>query len=135
MKLPRRQFLHLAAGAAALLPTLRIARAQSYPSRPVRIVAGFPAGGVVDLFARLMGQWLSQRLRQEFVVENRTGAAGNFATEAVAKSQPDGYTLLMISSANTVNATQRFTKTSSSISSPTLRRLRASTAIPQLSSR
>ncbi len=105
MKLPRRQFLHLAAIAAALLPISRIASAQSYPSRPVRVVAGFPAGAIVDLFARLMGQWLSQRLGQQFVIENRTGAAGNLATEAVVKSPPDGYTLLMINSANTASAT------------------------------
>src|SRR5262249_24518883 len=87
MKLPRRQFLHLAAGAAALT---WIASAQSYPSRPVRIVVGLTAGGTVDLFARLMGQWLSERLGQQFVIENRTGAAGNLAIEAVAKSPPDG---------------------------------------------
>lgn len=105
MKLPRRQFLHLAAGAAASLPISRIASAQSYPSRPVRIIVGFPAGGIVDLFARLMGQWLSERLGQQFVIENRTGASGNLATEAVVKSLPDGYTLLMISSVNTINAT------------------------------
>src|SRR5262249_61804769 len=105
MRLPRRQFLHLVASAAALLPMSGIARAQSYPSRPVRIVAGFPAGAIGDLFARVMGQWLSQRLRQQFVIENRTGAAGNLATEAVVKSQPDGYTLLMINSANTTNVT------------------------------
>jgi len=105
MKLPRRQFLHLAAGAAALLPTSWIASAQSYPSRPVRIVVGLTAGGTVDLFARLMGQWLSERLGQQFVIENRTGAAGNLAIDAVAKSPPDGYTLLMINSANTANVT------------------------------
>jgi len=105
MKLPRRQFLHLAAGAAAFLPTSWIARAQAYPSRPVRILVGLTACGTVDLFARLMGQWLSERLGQQFVIENRTGAAGNLAIEAVAKSPPDGYTLLMINSANTANVT------------------------------
>src|SRR5262249_27182071 len=94
----------LAAGAAALLPISRIASAQSYPSRPVRIIAGFSAGGIVDLFARLMGQWLSERLGQQFVIENRTGAAGNLATETVATSPPDGYTLLMIGSANATTA-------------------------------
>jgi tripartite-type tricarboxylate transporter receptor subunit TctC len=103
MKLPRRQFLHLAAGAAGLVPISRIASAQSYPSRPVRIIVGFTAGGIVDVFARLMGQWLSERLGQQFVIENRTGASGNFATEAVARSLPDGYTLLMISTSNTTN--------------------------------
>jgi tripartite-type tricarboxylate transporter receptor subunit TctC len=103
MKLPRRQFLHLAAGAAAFLPISRIASAQSYPSRPVRIIAGLPAGGIVDLFARLMGQWLSERLGQQFVIENRTGASGNLAIEAVAKSPPDGYALLMIGSGNTIS--------------------------------
>jgi tripartite-type tricarboxylate transporter receptor subunit TctC len=101
MKLPRRQFLHFAASAVALPPISQIASAQSYPTRPVRIVVGFSAGGIVDVFARLMGQWLSERLGQQFVIENRTGAAGNFATEAVAKSQPDGYTLLMINTSNT----------------------------------
>jgi tripartite-type tricarboxylate transporter receptor subunit TctC len=104
MKLPRRQFLHLAAGAAALLPLSRIVSAQSYPSRPVRIVAGFSPGGIVDLVARLMGQWLSERLGQQFVIENRTGAAGNLAIEAVVKSPPDGYTLLMINSPNATSA-------------------------------
>jgi tripartite-type tricarboxylate transporter receptor subunit TctC len=104
MILRRRQFLHLAAGAAAFLPISRIANAQSYPSRPVRIIAGFSPGGIVDLLARLMGQWLSERFGQQFVVENRTGAAGNLATEAVARSQPDGYTLLMINSPNATNA-------------------------------
>jgi tripartite-type tricarboxylate transporter receptor subunit TctC len=103
MKLARRQFLHLTAGAAALLPMWRVASAQSYPSRPVRIIVGFTAGGIVDVFARLMGQWLSERLGQQFVVENRTGASGNFVTDAVAKSHPDGYTLLMINTSNTTN--------------------------------
>src|SRR5512133_3517239 len=105
MKLPRRRFLHLAAGAAALPAVSRFARAQDYPARPVRIVVGFPAGGGSDITARLMGQWLSERLGQPFVVENRPGAGTNIATEAVAKAAPDGYTLLLVSVANTVNAT------------------------------
>ena len=96
MKLPRRQFLHLAAGAAALPAVSRFARAQGYPSRPVRIVVGFPAGGGSDITARLMGQWLSERLGQPFVVENRPGAATNIATEAVVRAPADGYTLLSV---------------------------------------
>jgi tripartite-type tricarboxylate transporter receptor subunit TctC len=105
MKLPRRQFLHLAAGAAALPALSRMAWAQSYPSRPVRLIAPFPAGGVVDLFARLIGQWLSERLGQTFIVENRAGAGGNLGTEVVVRAAPDGYTLLECSSANAWNAT------------------------------
>jgi tripartite-type tricarboxylate transporter receptor subunit TctC len=105
MKLPRRNFLHLAAGAAALPAVSRFARAQAYPSRPVRIVVGFPAGGTSDIVARVLGQWLSERLGQQFVIENRPGAGGNLATEAVARAAPDGYTLLLIGGANTVNAT------------------------------
>ena len=105
MQLPRRNFLHLAAGAAALPTVPRIARAQAYPSRPVRLIAGFPPGGVVDVFARLIGQWLSERLGQQFVIENRAGAGGNLATEAVVKALPDGYTLLMIGSNNAWNVT------------------------------
>ena len=104
MKLPRRNFLHLAAGAAALPTASRFAWAQAYPSRPVRIVVGFPAGGTGDIVARLIGQWLSERFSQPFVVENRPGAAGNIATEAVVRAQPDGYTLLVAVSSNTVNA-------------------------------
>jgi tripartite-type tricarboxylate transporter receptor subunit TctC len=104
MKLPhRRQFLHLAAGAAGLPAALRIAGAQSYPSRPVRLLVGFPAGGVADLFARLNSQWLSQRLGQQFIVENRAGAGGNLAAEAVVRARSDGYTLLQFTSSNSWN--------------------------------
>jgi len=106
MKLPhRRQFLHLAASAAALPAVSRIARAQAYPSRPVRIVVGFPAGFSPDIVARLVGQSLSERLGQQFVVENRPGAAGNLATEAVVRAPPDGYTLLLANGANAISAT------------------------------
>jgi len=105
MKLPRRKFLHLAAGAAALPAVSRIARAQTYPSRPVSLVAGFAPGGGVDITARLIGQWLSERLGQQVVIENRPGASSNIATEAVARAPADGYTLLMVGSWNTINAT------------------------------
>jgi tripartite-type tricarboxylate transporter receptor subunit TctC len=106
MKLPhRRQFLHLAAGAAALPAVSRIAWAQAYPSRPVRIVVGFAAGGAPDIFARLIGQWLSDRLGQQFVIENRPGAATNIATEVVVRAPADGYTLLQVSAAHAINAT------------------------------
>ena len=105
MKLPRRNFLRLAAGAAALPAVSRIAWAQAYPTRPVRVIVGFPAGGPLDMLARLMGQWLSERLGQQFVIENRPGAATNIATEAVARARPDGYTILMASTTNTINAT------------------------------
>jgi tripartite-type tricarboxylate transporter receptor subunit TctC len=105
MKLPRRQFLHLATGAAALPAVSRIAQAQTYPSRPVRIVVGFAPGGPADIVARLIAQWLSERLGQPFVVESRTGAATNIAAEAVVRSPPDGYTLLFVTSANAVNTT------------------------------
>jgi tripartite-type tricarboxylate transporter receptor subunit TctC len=94
MKLPRRQFLHLAAGAAALPAMSRIARAQAYPTRPVRIVVGFSPGGPNDIYARLIGQWLSERLGQPFVIENRPGAGGNIGTEAAVRALADGYTLL-----------------------------------------
>ena len=104
MKFPRRTFLHLAVGAAALPAMPRIARAQAYPSRPVRIVVGFPAGGATDIQARLMGQWLSDRLGQQFIVENRAGASGNIGTEAVAKALGDGYTLLQVATPNVINA-------------------------------
>src|SRR5215470_11212198 len=105
MNLPRRKLLHLAAGFAALPLLPRPAGAQVYPSRPVRIVAAFAAGGGVDITARLIGQWLSDRLGQSFVVENRPGASGNIATEAVVNAPPDGHTLLLIAPANTINAT------------------------------
>ena len=104
MKLPhRRQFLHLAAGAAALTAVSRFAWAQTYPSRPVRLVVGAPAGGGFDIVARLMGQWLSERLGQSFVIENRPGASSNIATEAVVRALPDGYTLLLVTAANAIN--------------------------------
>ena len=105
MKLLRRQFLQLAAGAVACPSVSRFARAQSYPARPVRIIAGFPPGSVTDTTARLIGQSLSERLGQSFVVENRPGAASNIAAEAVVRAPPDGYTLLIITSVNTINAT------------------------------
>ncbi len=102
----RRQFLHLAAGAAALPAVSRIAMAQAYPSRPVRWIVGFPAGGGADIVARLIGQWLSERLGQPFVIENRPGASSNIAAEAVVRSPPDGYTLLLVTMpANAINAT------------------------------
>jgi tripartite-type tricarboxylate transporter receptor subunit TctC len=96
MKLPRRNFLHLAAVAAALPAVSRFAWAQAYPSRPVRIIVGFAAGGSADITARLIGQWLSERLGQPFVIENRPGGGGNIGTEAVVRGSPDGYTLLLI---------------------------------------
>src|SRR6266576_5153524 len=105
MKLPRRNFLHLAAGAAALLAVSHIANAQGYPSRTVRIVVGFPPGQAIDISARLMAEWLQQRLGQTFIVENRPGAAANVATDMVARSPADGYTLLVISSNNVINTT------------------------------
>src|SRR5262245_55347153 len=105
MKLSRRNFLHLAASAAALPVASRFAWAQAYPSRPVRIVVGFAPGGATDIMARLIGQWLSERLGQQFIVENRPGAASNVATEAVVNAPPDGYTLLVATSVNAINAT------------------------------
>src|SRR5262249_48243864 len=105
LKLPRRNFLHLAAGAAALPAVSRVTWAQAYPSRPVRIIVGFAAGGATDILARLLGQVLSERLGQQFVIENRTGAATNIATEAVVRAPPDGYTLLLVVPANAISAT------------------------------
>src|SRR5262249_49148118 len=105
MKLPRRRFLHLALGAAALPAVPRLARAQAYPTKPVRIIVTFPPGSVSDILARPMAQWLQERLGQPFVVDNRPGAGGTIGTEAVVRASPDGYTLLLISGAHTVNAT------------------------------
>ena len=104
MTITRRRFSILAGAAAAPLAAVRIARAQGYPVRPVRLIVGFPAGGAADITARLIGQWLSERLGQPVVIENRPGAGTNIGTEAVVKSTPDGYTLLLISAANTINA-------------------------------
>jgi tripartite-type tricarboxylate transporter receptor subunit TctC len=103
--LPRRNFLHIAASAAVLPSMPQLASAQTYPSRPVHLIAGFPPGGIVDIAARLIGQWLSERLGQPFVIENRAGAGSNIATELVTKAQPDGYTLLLVSSVNAWNTT------------------------------
>lgn len=104
MKIPRRTFLHLAAAAAAAPAVPRMSWAQAYPSRPARIVVGFAAGGATDIQARLMGQWLSDRLGQQFIIENRAGASGNIGTEAVAKAAPDGYTLLQVVTPHAINA-------------------------------
>jgi len=106
MNLPhRRQFLHLAAGAVALPALSRIARAQTYPSRPVRLIVPFAPGGGTDIAARLIGQWLSERLGQQFMIDNRPGAGSNIGTEAVVKAPPDGYTLLLVGTFNAVNTT------------------------------
>jgi tripartite-type tricarboxylate transporter receptor subunit TctC len=105
MKLPRRNFLHLAASAVAMPFASHVARAQAYPTRPVRLIEGFGAGSAPDVLARLIGQSLSEQLGQSFVVENRSGANSNIATDAVARASPDGYTLLLITSANAINAT------------------------------
>ena len=105
MKLPRRKFLHLTAGAAALPAVSRVAWAQTYPTRPVRWIVGYPPAGATDIAARLMGQWLSDRLGQPFVIENRPGASGNIGTEAVVNAPPDGYTLLLVNAGNAINAT------------------------------
>jgi tripartite-type tricarboxylate transporter receptor subunit TctC len=105
MKAERRKFLRLATGAAVIPALPRVARAQTYPTRPVRVVVGYAAGGSTDIMARLIGQSLSERLGQQFVVENRLGAATNIATEAVVRAPPDGYTLLVVTPANAINAT------------------------------
>jgi tripartite-type tricarboxylate transporter receptor subunit TctC len=104
MRLLRRQFLQLAAGAVALPAVSRIARAQPYPSRPVRLVVGAPAGGGFDIVARLIGQWMWERLGQPFVIENRPSAGGNIGTEAVVRAPPDGYTLLLVTGVNAISA-------------------------------
>jgi tripartite-type tricarboxylate transporter receptor subunit TctC len=105
LKLPRRRFLYLATAAAALPSLARMAAAQTYPTRPVRLIIGYPPGGSADLTARLMGQWLSERLGQPFVIESRPGAGTNIATETVVNAPPDGYTLLLVAPANAINAT------------------------------
>jgi tripartite-type tricarboxylate transporter receptor subunit TctC len=105
MKLPRRRFLHLTAGVTVLAAVSRIASAQTYPVRPVRIIVGFPPGGTTDISARLISQWLSQWLGQQFVVENRPGAGGNIAFEVVARGSPDGYTLLVAGLTAATNTT------------------------------
>jgi tripartite-type tricarboxylate transporter receptor subunit TctC len=104
MKFARRHFLNLAAVAAAFPAVARMAAAQSYPSRPLRIIVGFAPGGTADILARLLGQWLSERLGQPVIIENRPGAGTNIATEAVVNAAPDGYTQLLVSPANTINA-------------------------------
>ena len=105
MQLPRRRFLHLAAGTAALPAMSRIAKAQAYPTRPVRIIVPIAAGGGSDIFARILGQWLSERLGQSFLVENRPGGGSNIATEAVVRAPADGYTLVLVTPAAAINAT------------------------------
>src|SRR4051794_21272347 len=105
MKLPRRDFLHLTAASAVLSAMPRIARAQAYPTRPVRLIVGLAAGGGNDIAARLIGQWLSERLDQQFIVENRPGAGSNIATEVVVRAPSDGYTLLLVGASAAINAT------------------------------
>src|SRR5260221_3265849 len=105
MHVPGRKFLHLTAGAAALPAVSRFAWAQSYPSRPVRVIVPFAPAGDTDLVARLIGQWLSERLGQPFIIDNRPGAGTNIGTEAVVRAPPDGYTLLLVNAANAINAT------------------------------
>src|SRR3954462_11739569 len=103
MKYPRRKFLHLAAAAVALPAAPRMTWAQAYPTRPVRMIVGFAAGQAIDILARLVGQWLSERLGQQFVIENRPGAGGNIAADAVVRAPPDGYTVLVIGANNAIN--------------------------------
>jgi Tripartite tricarboxylate transporter family receptor len=105
MKLPRRRFLHLAAGATALPAVSRIARAQAYPTRPVRVIVAFTPGSAPDFVARLMSQWLSERIGQQFLVENRPGAGGNIGAEVVVRAPADGYTLLLLGAPNAINTT------------------------------
>ena len=105
MKLPRRKFLHLAAGAPALPALPRVASALDYPTRPVHLIVGYAPGGTNDISARLIGQWLSERLGRQFVIENRPGAASNLATETVVHAPPDGYTLLLVNTSNAINST------------------------------
>src|SRR6516164_2219651 len=105
MKLPRRNFLHLAAGAAALPAMSCIARAQAYPTRPVRLIVAVAPGGGADILARLMGHWLSDRLGQQFVIENRPGASTTIGTEAVVRAPADGYTLLLVTTSSAINTT------------------------------
>jgi tripartite-type tricarboxylate transporter receptor subunit TctC len=105
MNFTRRRFLHLPAGAAAISAIPRISRAQSYPTKPVRVIVGFPAAGTTDIAARIKGQWLSERLGQQFIIENRPGAGGNIGAEAAVRAPADGYTLLMAGTPNTINTT------------------------------
>jgi tripartite-type tricarboxylate transporter receptor subunit TctC len=105
MKFHRRRFLHLAVAAAALPALSRVARAQAYPMRPVRIIVGYAPGGATDIVARLIGQWLSDKLHQSFLIDNRPGASGNIGTEAVVRARADGYTLLVATSTNAINTT------------------------------
>src|SRR4051795_5825937 len=105
MKFPRRRFLQLAASAAVLPSLPTTASAQAYPTRPIRLIIGYTPGGSADLTARLMGQWLSERLGQSFVIENRPGGGTNIATEAALRAAPDGYSLLLVAPANAINAT------------------------------
>jgi len=105
MNLPRRRFLQLAAGAASLPALSRVASAQTYPTRPVRLILGYAPGNAPDIVARLIGEWLSERLGQPFIIENRPGAGTNIGTEAVVRAPADGYTLLLVTGAHTINAT------------------------------